>query len=102
MKYVVFFECKEKISQSGAIVTAEGTLAVVINEPDGWVEATSRRVNTTEQIPGDVKLFETEEAAVAFIKRWKGHPWYFVPSKNFEVVAVAPKMVTVQQGWERK
>lgn len=59
-------------------------------EPEGWVEATAISATGTT-IPSDAKLFDTEEECHAFMKRWKGHPWYFEHNGSYEIIAVEPQ-----------
>lgn len=99
-QFVIFFRCKEALSKCKAVVTRERELAAVMVEPEGWVEATAWAVPDTKTIPGCAKTFNSHESAEKFIKRWKGHPWYYVPNGEYEIIEVVPRMVRVQQGFE--
>jgi hypothetical protein len=70
----------------------------VLVEPGGWVDATSGPVLDRATAPAGLKTFATEAEAKNFGKRWKGHPWWCCPA-SIEVVPLAPRMVTVQDGW---
>lgn len=104
MPFIIKTQCKE--ARSGAkgnpIMTQEGDWAWVCEEPDGWVEATASSAEFYKDPPKDVLKFTTEELAIKFIKRWKGHPWYYVPNGTYEIIEVVPKYKTVQDGWEVK
>lgn len=102
MAFVIFFKCKQALAFDKTVLTKAGELAAVMEEPEGWVEATAWSVPDTNTIPGCAKTFDTYAEAEKFIKRWKGHPWYCVPNGEYEIVEVVPRMVTVQQGMERK
>lgn len=82
------------------VMTVAGERFWVMNEPDGWVEATSVRVDSSQRIPADVKVFATAADAEKFARRWKGHPWWCKPNGVFEVVPVSPIFVTQQCGWQ--
>jgi hypothetical protein len=83
------------------VVGPEGQRYWVLEDRDGWVEASSSRCNNPAVVPGDVRQFKTEEAAAAFAKRWTGHPWWCSPNGEFEIVKVRPKYRQVLVGWER-
>jgi hypothetical protein len=100
--FVIKTECREARSSDKTIITQEGTKVWVINERDGWVEATSTHVSIWKDIPVDVKTFDTYDGAEKFIKRWKGHPWYFVPNGNYEIIEVEEKFKQVVIGYEKK
>lgn len=102
MSFVVFFKCKQALAFDKKVLTKEGQLAVVMEEPEGWVPATSAAVHSTADIPRGVQIFLSKEKADTFMKKWKGHPWYYVPNGEYEVIEVVPRMVTVQKGWEHK
>jgi hypothetical protein len=81
------------------IITAEGSWFWVVDEPNGWVEATSSPCNYEPgKVPNNVKTFKTEWGAAEFAVDWKGHPWWCKPDGTFEVVRLKPRMV--QDGWE--
>lgn len=69
-------------------------------EEGGWVEATGMSCDFERGIPKDIKTFDTKEDADRFIKRWKGHPWYYKPNEEYEIIEVIPKYKQVQDGWE--
>jgi hypothetical protein len=101
MNYIIKTQCKEATSQSGKVMTQEGKLVWVIEEPEGWVPATSSSVEFNNGcIPKDVLTFDTYKAAELFISQWKGHPWYVVPNGVYEIIEVVPRMKTIQDGWD--
>lgn len=65
---------------------------------DYWGD-TSSRCDDASKVPGDVKLFETEEAAATFAKKWKGHPWWCKPRGEFQVVKVEAVYQPVLSGY---
>jgi hypothetical protein len=93
--YGVIVTSKE--AKSGAagnpVMTAEGERFWATVEPGGWVEASSSRVRD-DSPPGDPLVFKTREQAEEFAKRWKGHPWWCVPSGQYEIVPLAVKTTT--------
>ena len=98
LSYVIFFECKA--APDDGSITKDRQLACVINEPEGWVAATSYSVDRSNAIPGDAKIFTSVLECDKFMDEWKGHPWYRVPNGTYKIVLVKPRMVTIQQGWE--
>lgn len=99
MTYIIKTQCKEA-SNNGHILTQEGVWVWVCEEEGGWVEATAYPVDPS--FPFQYKIFKTEQDALKFIKRWKGHPWYYKPNGVYEIVKVEPKYKTVLDGWEIK
>ena len=101
-KFIVIVESLAAIASSGNIVTKNGEKLLVINDPENWVEATSRSLNfyKNENLPKDVKTFDSHETAERFAKRWKGHPWYCKPSGKFEILEIKPVYEQVLKGYE--
>lgn len=100
MSYVIKTQCKEAISEIGPTsITKEGDWVWVCNEEGGWVEATATSTFLYKNPPKDVKTFSTSDAAEKFIKKWKGHPWYYVPNGVYQIIEVEPKYKTIQDGW---
>lgn len=101
MSFIIKTQCFEAVSEySKVVVTEEGEWVWVIEEPEGWVEATSRKACSLP--PDDVLVFQTKEKALNFISNWKGHPWYNVPNGVYEIIEVVPRMKTIQDGWDIK
>jgi hypothetical protein len=105
--YGVIVTSKE--AKSGAkgnpVMTKEGERFWATVDPEGWVEASSSRVNVTgESPPGDPLIFKTRERAEEFAKRWKGHPWWCIPNGQYEIVPLVAKTVTDPRitGYERQ
>lgn len=82
------------------VVGAAGEKYWVTIEPDGWVEATSRRARTAADVPEDIKPFATVTDAENFANRWKGHPWWCIPC-GYEVIPVIPVYEQRQVGWTK-
>jgi hypothetical protein len=103
--YVVVVDSKEARSsyKDNPILTYEGDRFIVLNDDEGWVEATSTLFINGE-IPRRAKLFDTEKEAVAFAERWKGHPWWCIPNGNYEIIEIVPKIEAITRliGYERK
>lgn len=95
--FAVRFFAKEARSNSGSIVTKEDDAHWLIEESEGWVPATSMRC-WPGNLPKGLKVFDSEEEANAFMRKWEGHPWYAVP-KAWEVVRVLPKYEQVLVGF---
>lgn len=92
-KYALIVESKEAKSSSGTVVTEEGDRFLVKKNPDGWTDATSVQwsyVSDLDCLSDELKVFTTKEAAIAFARKWTGHPWYCKPNGNFEVIEVLP------------
>lgn len=70
MPFVVFFKCKQALAFDKKVLTKEGQLAVVMEEPEGRVPATSTAVHSSEEIPRGVQTFLSEEKAHSFMKKW--------------------------------
>lgn len=101
--FVIRTECKRAISgHKDSVVTKDGEKVWVVKEPDGGVEATSRSVYFDSEPPQDYKTFATYEAAEKFIKCWKGHPWYYTPNGNYEIIEVEQKYKQVADGFQKK
>jgi hypothetical protein len=90
MLFVLIVSSKEARSgvEGNPVMTQAGDRFVVVVEPEGWVEATSRSYDANNVISPDAKIFRTVSGAAKFARRWKGHPWYCIPDGNFEVVPV--------------
>lgn len=88
-KFIIIVTSLEARSEStgNPIITPAGTRFVVVNEPEGWVEASSIWY-TDGKIPVSAKLFDTVEEAKKFAQRWKGHPWWCKPSGEFKIIEV--------------
>ena len=102
--FIVVVESKEARSsyKDNPILTYEGDRFIVLEDDEGWVEATST-IFINDEIPRGAKLFDTEKDAAKFAKRWKGHPWWCRPNGNYEIIEVIPKTETVIKiiGYER-
>lgn len=96
--FALIIRSKQVKTFEGNIITEAGKKILVCNEPGGWVPATSYAYNG--KIEGNAKIFATAEAATEFAKAWRGHPWYVVPGKRFEVVEVKQKFKQVADGYE--
>lgn len=51
--------------------------------------------------PLELQTFVTRASAIAFMEGFHGHPWDRMKEGPYEVIEVKPRMVSVQQGWER-
>ena len=102
-KFVLIVESKEARSgHNDTVMTRNGDKFLVTLEPEGWVEATSEiwsDLYSKRGFPNSVKVFNSEEDAVKFAKRWKGHPWWCVPNGNYEVIEVTPRFRQVPDGY---
>ncbi len=88
--YALIVESKEVRGQSDQIMTDKGTRFLVLEEPEGWVPATSTQYRKGCALSRDAKLFDTIEGAEKFGDEWKGHPWWCQPNGNYKVVEVKP------------
>ncbi len=95
-------ESRQVLDAHNDVITKKGERFLVMLEHEGWVEATSQRIEDSDAIHKDAKIFDTPEEAKAFIKRWEGHPWWCVPNGKYELVEVTPRYVQVFSGWERR
>lgn len=99
--YAVIYKCKEARYglKDRTIITREGDEALLCIEPEGWVPATSRMFREGCGF-GDAVMFGTEEAAHTFMEKYRGHPWYSIPSGEYRLVALKPKFRLVPDGYE--
>jgi hypothetical protein len=97
--YAVVFECKEARVGIGRrpIVTAAGTKALLLVEPEGWVPATSGEFSGSF---AGAKRFRSEADAHEFMRTWGGHPWYNTPNGKYELIELRPVYEQVVRGWE--
>lgn len=102
MAYAIRYQTAECRSADGTRITQFGQWHWIINEPDGWVWASSMS-DLTGALNQGVKVFKTKEAAEKACKTWEKefHPWYGKPNGVYEIVKIEPIMVTIQQGWRR-
>lgn len=99
--FALIVTSKEALASDRYVMTKAGDRFWVLNEPEGWVEATSTRFVNRRLVPGDLKLFKTVASAERFAKRWRGHPWWCQPDgKNYEVVSVTPVTETRIVGYK--
>lgn len=68
-----------------------------------WVSATGSRAwdyyddeddCVPEDVPDDVMVFDTQDAAIDFMTAWQGHPYWVRPTGSFNVYAYTPKKTT--------
>jgi len=93
--YAARFEAKEAMTTSfvdgrESVVTPEGKQFWVVEEPEGWVQATSSPTDVLRwngEVPLDVKLWRSFKEADEFMRNWRGHPWYARP-KTYEIVKI--------------
>ena len=45
------------------------------------------------------KQFNSEQEAHDFMKKYKGHPWYYIPNGNYEVIKIQPVYKQVIDRW---
>lgn len=99
--YILIVEGKEVISSYGNPLSREGEEYYVCKELEGWVEATGKALTFyTEGVPREIKTFRTQEEAITFAKKWKGHPWWVKPNGSFRVLKVTPRYCI--DGWEEE
>jgi hypothetical protein len=96
-KFAIIVTGSEAKSSYDSVVGKENQLYWVIMEREGWVEATSRDYQPA--VPKDIKLFDSETSAIAFAKRWSGHPWWCKP-KSYEIVELQERYERVMTGYE--
>ena len=96
-KYAVVIYCKEHY-HGNDLVTKKDERVIVTNGE--WGDTSSDF--DPNDIDKDVKIFATKESAEKFAKKWKGHPSYYNPSGQFEIIELEP--VTVQKiiGYKKK
>jgi hypothetical protein len=101
IRYAVIVIGRER-SNLGHVIGPRNQRYWVMNEPDGWVEATSQPVDENEPAPAGLKTWATEDEAVAFAERWDGHPWWCAP-RAYEVITVNPAFVVERKlvGYQR-
>lgn len=104
MAYVVVVTGEEARSAHNTIVAHAGIKWLVIEERDGWVEATATHLivgadGMISNLWGNPKLFDTAEKAKAFVSKWKGHPWYCIPSGEYSIIEVEPVHERVLSGY---
>ena len=89
-KWAIRFKACEVRAITHNIVTAEDEEYWVVNEPEGWVEATSCPVSLYPNPPKGLKIFSNESGVHNFMEHWAGHPWYCIP-KSYKAIQVEPK-----------
>jgi len=104
-KFVLIVESHEARSgYNNTVLTESGDRFLVVDEPEGWVEATSAAwtgsLNDSNGFPHEPKLFESVGEAAAFAKRWEGHPWWCKPNGKYEILEMRPAFKQVQDGYE--
>lgn len=82
------------------VVTKHGDKFWVVNEPEGWVPATSTHVSDDDNIPHDVKIWNTYEDAENFLKEWKGHPWW-CSTIAYKIIRIEKTFKTVHFGYKK-
>ena len=92
--YIIKHKCRKKRYSDGSIATESGTWAWVVTGDFG------PSCSVGEDIPYSPLLFNSHEEADNFAKDWDGHPWYFKNTGTYKIIAVHPKLVTVQRGYE--
>lgn len=106
--FAVLFPAKQAISSyvgsDDKIITQRGDLFWLVNEAEGWVPATSTRYRKgADELPKNLKLFATKQAALDFMKYWKGHPWYVTPYKGkAQIIQVEPVYEQVLRAYKCK
>ncbi len=90
-RYAIIVRGKEQLAYDKTVMTRDGERFWVMNDHDGWVDASSVHWTSDGAVPADVKTFESKEAADRFARRWKGHPWWCSPKPGeHEIVAIEP------------
>lgn len=95
MTYVIKFKTLEARTSEGKLCVKAGNECWVCD--DEWLGATAISA-VYLGLPYRIKTFESVQDAERFMSSWEGDPWYYKPSRNFEILKVQPRMV--QQGWE--
>lgn len=100
-KFAVVYECKEALCADKSTMTPAGCKVLLCREPEGWVPATAQTANG--KYVGAL-FFNTADAAHTFMRRWEGHPWYYMRDLKgaYEVVEVVPVYKRVVVGWESR
>lgn len=99
--FVIKFKCKEAKGTGDYTLIREGSSAWVVNESEGWVEATARNAEHSDELHTDLKVFNTQEEAKNFMERWEGHPWYYAPNGSYEIIEVKERFEKVLTGYTR-
>jgi hypothetical protein len=106
--FAIIYKCKEAIANNKTVMTEEGAPAWLTESEGYWwgkpfyqhYEPKISRDNP----PKDVVVFATrDEAERKFKEARKGNqigPWYYKPSKEYEVIRVRRKYKTVPDGYE--
>lgn len=88
--YALIVESKEVRNDCGQVITCKGTTFLVLEEPEGWVPATSTQYRKGCALNRDAKIFDTVEGAETFGDEWMGHPWWCQPNGKYTVLEVTP------------
>ena len=100
-RYIVVYECKEAMSTDGSVLTGNGEKALLCDEPNSRVPATGTYYDgSNKNISVWAKHFSSEHKAHEFMKKYKGHPWYYIPNGNYEVIKINPVYRQVVERWE--
>jgi hypothetical protein len=91
--FAVFCTAKQTLAFDGSVLTKEGEGFWLVDEPGGWVAATSA-IGQRSSPPEDVKIWNSDKLAREFMKHWDFHPWYHEP-KSWEIIPLQKVMKTV-------
>ena len=86
MKYIIQFEAIFILNSSGTHTSW------------WWSEGTDARHVDGPIVPKNVRVFPSEEQALKELEFFV-RPWYLKDCRGFKVVAVEPRMISVQDGW---
>lgn len=93
MSFALKVICKEARAVTDAVMVEEGTIAWVVKDTWGWSSSPWPTCNLPHLV-----TFESREEAEEAARKWKGHPWYFIPIR-VEVVEVKPVYRQEIEGW---
>ncbi len=80
----------------GVDVSYDGERFWVVNDDDGWVDASTSRYTLSP--PRNVRCFESKEGAELFAAQWTGHPWWIIPD-TYDIVELGYIYETVVKGY---
>ena len=95
-RYIVVYECKEAKCDDGSLMTKSGEKALLCKGEWG---PTGRQYPSCFGLSGAIQ-FNSEQEAHKFMRKYKGHPWYYKCNGNYEVIKIKPVYKQVIDRWD--
>lgn len=96
MPFAIIVTSNEVLAHDKTVMTTKGEIFWVVRGDDGL--PTGQHFHFERRVPQRLYVFETSDAAEAFGRHWKGHPWWVRPI-SCEVIEVEPIYKQVLDGY---